>query len=51
MVTGETVNLTRREDEAFWAWAIVETLRLSGIFSRGRPVSAGLVSAFVQLTG
>ena len=23
----------------------------SGIFSRGRPVSAGLVSAFVQLTG
>jgi len=22
-----------------------------GIFSRGRPVSAGLVSAFVQLTG
>ena len=31
MVTGETVNLTRREDEAFWAWAIVETLRLSGV--------------------
>ena len=35
LVTGKTVNLTRREDEAFWAWAIVETLRLSGIFSRG----------------
>ena len=31
LVTGETVNLTRREDEAFWAWAIVETLRLSGV--------------------
>jgi integrase len=31
MVTGETVNLTRREDEAFWARAIIETLRLSGV--------------------
>ena len=31
LVTGETVNLTRREDEAFWAWAIIETLRLSGV--------------------
>jgi integrase len=31
LVTGEAVNLTRREDEAFWAWAIVETLRLSGV--------------------
>jgi integrase len=31
LVTGETVSLTRREDEAFWAWAIVETLRLSGV--------------------
>jgi integrase len=30
LVTGETVNLTRREDEAFWARAIIETLRLSG---------------------
>ena len=29
--TGETINLTRREDEAFWAWAIIETLRLSGV--------------------
>jgi hypothetical protein len=27
--TGQTINLTRREDEAFWAWAIIETLRLS----------------------
>jgi integrase len=31
LVTGKTVNLTRREDEAFWARAIVETLRLSGV--------------------
>ena len=25
LVTGEAINLTRREDEAFWAWAIIET--------------------------
>jgi integrase len=31
LATGETINLTRREDEAFWAWAITETLRLSGV--------------------
>ncbi|MGW3473410.1 hypothetical protein ACWDKQ_34280 [Saccharopolyspora sp. NPDC000995] len=31
LVTGEAINLTRREDEAFWAWAIIETLRLSGV--------------------
>lgn len=31
MVTGKTVNLTHREDEAFWAWAVIETLRLSGV--------------------
>jgi len=31
LVTGETINLTRREDEAFWAWAIIETLRLTGV--------------------
>ena len=31
LVTGKTVNLTRLEDEAFWARAIVETLRLSGV--------------------
>ncbi|HEX5878956.1 MAG TPA: tyrosine-type recombinase/integrase [Actinomycetota bacterium] len=29
--TGQRINLTRREDEAFWAWAIIETLRLSGV--------------------
>jgi integrase len=31
MATGETMNLTRREDETFWAWAIIETLRHTGI--------------------
>jgi integrase len=31
LVTGQAINLTRREDEAFWAWAIIETLRLSGV--------------------
>ena len=31
LITGKTVDLTRREDKAFWAWAIVETLRLSGV--------------------
>jgi integrase len=31
LVTGKTINLTRREDEAFWAWAIIETLRLTGV--------------------
>ncbi|WP_405987914.1 site-specific integrase [Streptomyces sp. NBC_00986] len=29
--TGTTINLTRREDEAFWAWVIVETLRHTGV--------------------
>ncbi|MGI8305874.1 tyrosine-type recombinase/integrase [Saccharopolyspora hattusasensis] len=31
LATDETTNLTRREDEAFWAWAVVETLRHTGI--------------------
>ncbi|MGW9389170.1 tyrosine-type recombinase/integrase [Streptomyces globisporus] len=29
--TGETIDLSRREDEAFWCWAIIETLRHTGI--------------------
>jgi hypothetical protein len=28
---GNTINVTIQEDAAFWAWAIVETLRLSGL--------------------
>ena len=30
LATGEQTDLTRAEDEAFWAWAIVETLRHTG---------------------
>lgn len=29
--TGETVDLYQSEDEAFWAWAVIETLRHTGI--------------------
>jgi integrase len=29
--TGETIDLTQREDEAFWSWAVIETLRHTGI--------------------
>ncbi len=29
--TGEIADLTQREDEAFWAWAVIETLRHTGI--------------------
>lgn len=31
ITTGEQVDLTRRENDAFWAWAIIETLRHTGI--------------------
>lgn len=30
-VTGEIADVTQREDEAFWSWAIIETLRHTGI--------------------
>jgi integrase len=29
--TGEALDLTKAEDEAFWTWAIVETLRHTGV--------------------
>jgi hypothetical protein len=29
--TGEKVNVTRAEDATFWTWAIVETLRHTGV--------------------
>lgn len=29
--TGETIDLTQREDEALWSRAIIETLRRTGI--------------------
>ena len=28
---GNKVNVTRTEEDAFWAWAIIETLRLTGV--------------------
>lgn len=31
MVTAEQFDVTRDEDEAFWAWAIIETLRHTGV--------------------
>lgn len=29
--TGEQINITEAEDDAFWTWAIIETLRHTGI--------------------
>jgi hypothetical protein len=29
--TGERVDAARGEDDAFWTWAIVETLRHTGV--------------------
>ncbi|WP_410570313.1 tyrosine-type recombinase/integrase [Amycolatopsis sp. cmx-4-61] len=29
--TGTRIDLTRAEDEAFWAWAVIETLRHTGV--------------------
>ncbi len=31
LATGDRLDLTRTEDEAFWAWAIIETLRHTGV--------------------
>jgi hypothetical protein len=36
--TGKRRDLGLEEDHAFWAWAIVEVLRATGIFSGGRPL-------------
>jgi integrase len=29
--TGELTDLTKTEEEAFWSWAVIETLRLTGL--------------------
>lgn len=29
--TGKRIDLTHEEEDAFWAWAIIETLRLTGV--------------------
>ncbi|MCA1695322.1 MAG: site-specific integrase, partial [Actinobacteria bacterium] len=39
--TGKRRDLTREEDHAFWAWAIVEILRATGMFSGARPCGVG----------
>ncbi len=31
LATGETIKVTQCEDNAFWAWAVIETLRHTGI--------------------
>lgn len=31
LTTNDVINLTRREDDAFWGWAIIETLRHTGV--------------------
>jgi site-specific recombinase XerD len=31
LATNEAINLSQREDDAFWAWAIIETLRHTGV--------------------
>ena len=31
IATGQVTDLTQSEDEAFWAWAIIETLRHTGV--------------------
>jgi integrase len=31
LTTGETIELLRAEEDAFWAWAIIETLRHTGV--------------------
>lgn len=36
LTTGEKLNLSTTEENAFWAWAVIEILRYSGIFSGGR---------------
>ena len=31
IATGERLDVTRQEEDAFWAWAVIETLRLTGV--------------------
>lgn len=31
LATGQRLDLTRAEDDAFWAWAVIETLRHTGV--------------------
>ena len=49
--TGKRRNLTLEDHQAFWAWATVEVLRMTGLFSAGHPLRCNPVSAFAQLRG
>jgi len=31
LASGELTDLNRTEDDAFWAWAVIETLRHTGV--------------------
>ena len=41
--TGELVLLNRAEEHAFWAWAVIDLLTTSGIFSRVQSPCASMV--------
>ncbi|WUI03958.1 hypothetical protein OHR68_19885 [Spirillospora sp. NBC_00431] len=47
--TGEHLDISRSEDEAFWSWAITETLRHTGVFSGGRSSQSGSCPVPVQV--
>jgi hypothetical protein len=40
-VTGKVINVSRKEQKAFWEWSIVETLRHSGARGERGPVEPG----------
>ena len=43
--------LNQDEEHSFWAWAIIEVLRHTGMFSGGRPWGRSLLRVFVLLRG
>ncbi len=50
-VMGKRRDLAVEEDLAFWAWAAVEVLRMTGCFSAGHLLRRKLISVFAQLRG
>ena len=49
--SGKRRDLGLEDDYAFWAWAAVEVLRLTGIFSAGHALWCKPISTFAQLRG
>jgi hypothetical protein len=49
--TGKRRNLSYEEEEAFWAFATIEVLRLTGIFSWGAKRTIVACSRFPQFSG